>query len=155
AEVGSWKDFMGPLMYLQDQNLQTLSIGMEVFRSVNAQDVPFSLLMAASFLVVLPLVILFFLFQRYFVSGISLGGFKCSIDALCSRPWAPVPPSPSPAARSPAARTAPPDPTATRTWCGCGASGPPTPTSRPRWSRRSPPRTPTSPSRSPRCPPTG
>src|SRR5699024_10019838 len=76
AAVGTWNDFMGPLIYLQDQNLQTLSIGMEVFRSVNAQDVPFSLLMAASFLVVLPLVSLYFLFQRYFVSGISLGGFK-------------------------------------------------------------------------------
>lgn len=76
AAVGTWNDFMGPLIYLQDRELQTLSIGMEVFRSVNAQDVPFSLLMAASFLVVLPLVILFFLFQRYFISGISLGGFK-------------------------------------------------------------------------------
>jgi multiple sugar transport system permease protein len=76
AAVGTWNDFMGPLIYLQDQELQTLSIGMEVFRSVNAQDVPFNLLMAASFLVLLPLVILFFIFQRYFVSGISLGGFK-------------------------------------------------------------------------------
>src|SRR5690606_17389699 len=76
AAVGTWNDFMGPLIYLQDPEKQTLSIGMQVFRSVNAQDVPFSLLMAASFLVVLPLVILFFLFQRYFISGISLGGFK-------------------------------------------------------------------------------
>lgn len=76
AAVGTWNDFMGPLIYLQDQDKQTLSIGMEVFRSVNAQDVPFSLLMAASFLVLLPLVILFFVFQRYFISGISLGGFK-------------------------------------------------------------------------------
>lgn len=76
AAVGTWNDFMGPLIYLQDQELQTLSIGMEVFRSVNAEDVPFNLLMAASFLVLLPLVILFFIFQRYFVSGISLGGFK-------------------------------------------------------------------------------
>ena len=32
--------------------------------------------MAASFLVLLPLVILFFMFQRYFISGITLGGFK-------------------------------------------------------------------------------
>lgn len=76
AAVGTWNDFMGPLIYLQDQELQTLSIGMEVFRSVNAQDVQFNLLMAASFLVLLPLVILFFIFQRYFISGITLGGFK-------------------------------------------------------------------------------
>ncbi|HEX7351299.1 carbohydrate ABC transporter permease [Brachybacterium sp.] len=76
AAVGTWNDFMGPLIYLQDTDKQTLSIGMQVFRSVNAQDVPFNLLMAASFLVLLPLVILFFVFQRYFISGISLGGFK-------------------------------------------------------------------------------
>ena len=67
---------MGPLIYLQDTDKQTLSIGMQVFRSVNAQDIQFNLLMAASFLVLLPLVILFFLFQRYFISGITLGGFK-------------------------------------------------------------------------------
>src|SRR5699024_8548103 len=82
AAVRTWNDFMGPLVYRQDQNLQTLSIGMQVFRSVNAPAVPFSLRMAASFLVVLTLVILSFLFQRHFVSGISLGGFKRTIHAL-------------------------------------------------------------------------
>ncbi|MGP9693057.1 carbohydrate ABC transporter permease [Brachybacterium sp. AOP25-B2-12] len=74
--VGTWNDFMGPLIYLQDQDKQTLSIGMQIFRSVNSQDVSFNLLMAASFLVLLPLVVLFFAFQRSFVSGITLGGFK-------------------------------------------------------------------------------
>lgn len=76
SAVGTWNDFMGPLIYLQDQSKQTLSIGMQVFRSVNSQDIQFNLLMAASFLVLLPLVILFFAFQRYFISGITLGGFK-------------------------------------------------------------------------------
>lgn len=76
SAVGTWNDFMGPLIYLQDTDKQTLSIGMQVFRSVNAQDIQFNLLMAASFLVLLPLVILFFMFQRYFISGITLGGFK-------------------------------------------------------------------------------
>ena len=76
SAVGTWNDFMGPLLYLQDQSKQTLAIGMQVFRTVNSQDVPFNLLMAASFLVLLPLIILFFLFQRYFISGITLGGFK-------------------------------------------------------------------------------
>ncbi|MDO5661297.1 MAG: carbohydrate ABC transporter permease [Brachybacterium sp.] len=76
AAVGTWNDFMGPLIYLQSEERQTLSIGMQVFRSVNAEDVPANLLMAASLLVVLPLIILFFAFQKYFVSGITLGGFK-------------------------------------------------------------------------------
>jgi multiple sugar transport system permease protein len=76
AAVASWNDFMGPLIYLQDQEVQTLSIGLQAFRSVNAQDVSFNLLMAASFLVILPLLVLFFIFQRYFIRGITIGGFK-------------------------------------------------------------------------------
>ncbi|EWS79785.1 sugar ABC transporter ATP-binding protein [Brachybacterium phenoliresistens] len=76
AAVGAWNDFMGPLIYLQDQRVQTLSIGLQTFRSVNAQDVSFNQLMAASFLVILPLLVLFFIFQRYFIRGITIGGFK-------------------------------------------------------------------------------
>ena len=76
AAVAAWNDFMGPLIYLQDQSVQTLSIGLQTFRSVNAQDVSFNQLMAASFLVILPLLILFFVFQRFFIRGITIGGFK-------------------------------------------------------------------------------
>ncbi|MFC0674644.1 carbohydrate ABC transporter permease [Brachybacterium hainanense] len=76
AAVGAWNDFMGPLIYLQDERVQTLSIGLQTFKSVNAQDVSFNQLMAASFLVILPLLILFFIFQRYFIRGITIGGFK-------------------------------------------------------------------------------
>lgn len=76
SAVAAWNDFMGPLIYLQDERVQTLSIGLQVFRSVNAQDISFNLLMAASFLVILPLLILFFVFQRYFIRGITIGGFK-------------------------------------------------------------------------------
>ncbi|UFU05524.1 carbohydrate ABC transporter permease [Ruania halotolerans] len=76
AAVAAWNDFMGPLIYLQDESVQTLSIGLQTFRSVNAQDVSFNQLMAASFLVILPLLLLFFIFQRYFIRGITIGGFK-------------------------------------------------------------------------------
>lgn len=76
AAVGAWNDFMGPLIYLQDERVQTLSIGLQTFRSVNSQDISFNQLMAASFLVILPLLLLFFLFQRYFIRGITIGGFK-------------------------------------------------------------------------------
>jgi multiple sugar transport system permease protein len=74
SAVGSWNDFMGPLLYLQDEAKQTLAIGLEAFRSTH--DVQFNLLMAASVMIVLPLVILFFAFQKYFISGITLGSFK-------------------------------------------------------------------------------
>lgn len=74
SAVGSWNDFMGPLLYLQDEAKQTLAIGLEAFRSTH--DVQFNLLMAASVMIVLPLVILFFAAQKYFIRGITLGSFK-------------------------------------------------------------------------------
>lgn len=76
AAVGAWNDFMGPLIYLQSESVQTLSIGLQNFRQIESQDIQFNQLMAASFLVILPLIILFFVFQRYFLKGITLGGFK-------------------------------------------------------------------------------
>ncbi|WP_246142265.1 carbohydrate ABC transporter permease [Lacisediminihabitans profunda] len=76
SAVGAWNDFMGPLIYLQDVNVQTLSIGLQAFRQTNQQDIQFNELMAASVLVIAPLIILFFVFQRYFLKGITLGGFK-------------------------------------------------------------------------------
>jgi multiple sugar transport system permease protein len=72
--VGAWNDFLGPLVYLQDDSLQTLSIGLQAFRTTH--DVQFNLLMAASFLVILPVVVLFFAFQRFFVRGITMGSIR-------------------------------------------------------------------------------
>jgi len=72
--IASWNDFLGPLIYLQDRSVQTLSIGLQVFRSEN--DVQYNQLMAASLLTILPLVLLFFAFQKHFINGITLGGFK-------------------------------------------------------------------------------
>jgi multiple sugar transport system permease protein len=72
--VGSWNDFMGPLIYLQDDTLRTLSIGLQAFRSTH--DIQFNLLMAASLMVILPVIILFFLFQRFFIEGITLGSIR-------------------------------------------------------------------------------
>ena len=74
AGLFAWNDFLGPLIYLQDETKYTLSIGLTFFKSQH--ELQFSLLMAASTLVVLPVVLLFFLFQRTFVQGISLGSVK-------------------------------------------------------------------------------
>ena len=76
AAVGAWNDFLGPLIYLQDQSVQTLSIGLQVFRLNNSQDFQFNQLMAASVLIILPLVVLFFVFQRTFLKGVQIGSFK-------------------------------------------------------------------------------
>jgi multiple sugar transport system permease protein len=74
AGLHAWNDFLGPLIFLQDETKYTLSIGLTFFKA--QREMQFSLLMAASTLVVLPVVALFLLFQRAFVEGISLGSIK-------------------------------------------------------------------------------
>jgi len=72
--VGSWKDFMGPLIYIQNDFYRTLSVGLQFFRSTH--DIQFNLLMAASFLTVLPLIVLFLIFQRFFIRGMTIGSIR-------------------------------------------------------------------------------
>ncbi len=74
AAIHAWNDFLGPLLYLQDESKYTLSIGLTFFRSQH--DVQFNLLMAASSLVVLPVVIIFLAFQRSFIDGLTVGSIK-------------------------------------------------------------------------------
>ncbi|OXS53576.1 sugar ABC transporter ATP-binding protein [Cohnella sp. CIP 111063] len=72
--LGSWNDFMGPLIYLKSDKLFTLALGLQMFQgSYTAQ---WDLLMAASAAVVLPCVIVFLIGQRYFLEGITLTGLK-------------------------------------------------------------------------------
>ena len=72
--IWSWTDFMNPLIYLQSQKNFTLSLGLQQFQeSHNAQ---WALLMAASTLITLPVVVLFFALQKYFVEGIATTGLK-------------------------------------------------------------------------------
>jgi multiple sugar transport system permease protein len=72
--IGVWNDFLGPLIYLNDDDKFTLALGLASFKGLyNAQ---WGYLMAASTAVIAPIVILFFLAQRYFVQGITLTGIK-------------------------------------------------------------------------------
>lgn len=67
---GAWNDFLGPLLYLNDENLYTLQIGLQVFKGqLNTQ---WNYLMAGSLLVLLPVIVIFFIFQKYFIQGINL-----------------------------------------------------------------------------------
>jgi multiple sugar transport system permease protein len=70
-----WNDFMGPLIYLTDQNQFTLALGLQHFQSRHG-GTDMNLLMAASTLVVLPIVVLFFFTQRTFIEGIAMTGLK-------------------------------------------------------------------------------
>lgn len=72
--VGTWKDFMKPLIYLFDESKFTLQLGLYMFNGLH--DTEWALLMAASTLIILPCVVLFFAFQKYFVEGIVVTGIK-------------------------------------------------------------------------------
>jgi multiple sugar transport system permease protein len=76
AGMHAWNDFIGPLIFLGKESLYTLPIGLTFFQASNAYDVKFNLMMAASTLVVLPLIVLFLLFQKSFIGGISVGSIK-------------------------------------------------------------------------------
>lgn len=72
--IFNWRDFMGPLIYLNDPQLQTLETGLATYNSLRAEQ--WHLLMAGSILVTIPLIIIFFIGQRYFVKGIAMTGLK-------------------------------------------------------------------------------
>jgi len=72
--IGVWNDLLGPVIYLTDPDKFTLAIGLAQFRSMYSAQ--WHLLMAASTVVTLPIVIIFFIAQRYFIHGIVLTGLK-------------------------------------------------------------------------------
>lgn len=75
--IGRWNDYFGPLIYLSHEKKFTLSVGLTFFRRIPEAGMPTEhYLMAASTMMTIPLVILFFSAQRYFVQGIALTGIK-------------------------------------------------------------------------------
>jgi len=76
--IGSWNDFVNPLIYLQLPEKFTLAVGLNYFKNQPEMggEPTQHLLMAASVMVILPVILLFFATQRYFVQGIVLSGIK-------------------------------------------------------------------------------
>jgi multiple sugar transport system permease protein len=70
----SWSDLLGPLIYLSNSSSYTVSLGLTFYRSQYSTQ--YGPLMAASTVVVIPVVILFFFAQRTFIQGITLTGVK-------------------------------------------------------------------------------
>lgn len=69
-----WNDFLGPLVYLNSEDMFTLSLGLTMFKGMyNAQ---WNLMMAASTVVIAPVLLVFFIGQNYFIEGIALTGMK-------------------------------------------------------------------------------
>jgi multiple sugar transport system permease protein len=70
----SWNEFMGPLIYLRDQSKFPLSLGLFTLRIDSFGD--WTMIMAGNVLMTLPVVVMFFVFQRYFVQGMTMSGIK-------------------------------------------------------------------------------
>jgi multiple sugar transport system permease protein len=72
-----WNDFMGPLIFLSDQRLYPLSLGLYAL-NVQGSDgsIGMSVMLAGSILMMLPVIAIFFFAQRYFIQGITMTGMK-------------------------------------------------------------------------------
>jgi multiple sugar transport system permease protein len=74
--IGVWNDFLGPLIYLQSEDKMTLAVALNSFQNQYGDFRDAHYLMAASVVTMLPCIVLFFIAQKQFVSGLSLGGVK-------------------------------------------------------------------------------
>jgi len=71
---GAWQDFMGPLLYLQSEKWYTLQLGLRQFEAAAGGAPAWNWLMAASLMVMLPVLVVFIAFQRYFIEGFNFSG---------------------------------------------------------------------------------
>ena len=69
---GAWNDFLGPLLYIQNQEKYTLQIGLQVFQ--NQSTTQWNYLMAGATMVFLTTILLFFFFLSYFFYGMEMSG---------------------------------------------------------------------------------
>jgi multiple sugar transport system permease protein len=72
--VGSWNDFLGPLVFLDSVDKYTLPVGIALFQTSYYAE--YGLTLAASVLCTLPVLVAFLLFQRHIIQGIALTGLK-------------------------------------------------------------------------------
>lgn len=73
---GSWQDYMGPLVYLNSEDKYTLQLGLTIFKAGGGGIPMWHWMMAASLVVMLPILVIFFLGQNYFLEGVTLTGLK-------------------------------------------------------------------------------
>jgi multiple sugar transport system permease protein len=72
--IDKWNDFYGPLIFLQKPDLRPLSLALQVFSTAHSTEWP--RLMAASVIIAVPLVVIYFIAQRWFIEGLTLTGTK-------------------------------------------------------------------------------
>jgi multiple sugar transport system permease protein len=69
-----WNDFMGPLIYIKDESLYTIAQAITLFQM--PQETLWGPMMAAAIVTIIPILIIFIAAQKYFVSGLTIGGVK-------------------------------------------------------------------------------
>jgi multiple sugar transport system permease protein len=75
--MASWNDFIGPLLYINSQDKFTIALGLAQYRSMlGVGRTRWDLLMAASMSMTIPIIVLFFVLQRYFIKGVVMSGIK-------------------------------------------------------------------------------
>jgi multiple sugar transport system permease protein len=74
--MGYWNDFLGPLIYLNDKESYTMTQGIYFFLGGVNEQPKWNYLMAMSLVIALPVLLLYFLAQRYFIQGITFTGMK-------------------------------------------------------------------------------
>jgi len=72
--VNTWNDFLGPYIYLTTTEKKTIQIGLRMF--ISQYSTEYGLIMAASVIVLIPVLIVFLSLQKYFVQGIATSGLK-------------------------------------------------------------------------------
>ncbi len=72
----AWNDFQGPLIYLDKATDFPLVLGLYAFQTSRGMTVEWNLMMAAALATTFPIIVLFFIAQRYFIEGITLTGLK-------------------------------------------------------------------------------
>lgn len=72
--VAVWNDFMGPMIYFNSTNKKTIQLGIKMF--ISQYTAEYGLIMAASVVSLIPVLIVFLVFQRFFVEGVATSGLK-------------------------------------------------------------------------------
>lgn len=72
--MNTWNDFMGPLLYLDKPELKTVSLALQNFMGQHTSQ--WNLLMAVATIITVPMIVVYFAAQRYFIEGITFSGLK-------------------------------------------------------------------------------
>lgn len=72
--MGFWNEFMKPMLYLNDPNKYTLTLGLQMFQTQYVAQ--WNYIMAASMITISPILIMYMMFNKYFMEGVRIGGDK-------------------------------------------------------------------------------